>query len=373
MPAVGRAAARDRARGRPGVGLLSVAELAARLRHDLDGLGSASRDAPARQRTLTATLEWSYALLTAHEQDALTALAVFAGGCTLNAAQTVTGAPLEALEALVDKNLLATSQRAGEPGRLTMLATVASSRAPGSRSARKPATCTGAIASTSRLSQSEPGRSCCAGMTPLVAELDRETRQRTGGADLGARAARAPSSRSGWRRRSIRTGAVGAWTSKLRAGSAPPSAWPTMRCRRPCAPPLDAYADSLAYAGTNEKGRGGRPGKPGAPTLTRRRRRLRESTRTIAMVMLSVHRTEDAYRYASDAERLARESGNEQARVDALEIMAMMAPSIDEALALEEQAAAIYPRQATAGGLPTCGRASPTRPCGTATTPLRSA
>ena len=50
------------------VGLLSVSELAARLRTGLDALGPAPRDAPDRQRTLMATLEWSFALLSTTEQ-----------------------------------------------------------------------------------------------------------------------------------------------------------------------------------------------------------------------------------------------------------------------------------------------------------------
>ena len=58
---------------------------------------------PARQRTLTATLEWSYALLTRMSSAALAGLAVFAGGCTVEAAQAVTGASLDVLEALVSE------------------------------------------------------------------------------------------------------------------------------------------------------------------------------------------------------------------------------------------------------------------------------
>lgn len=49
-----------------------------------------------------------------------------------------------------------------------------------------------------------------------------------------------------------------------------------------------------------------------------------------------------------EAERLARKGGNAQARVDALEIMALSAPSLDAALALGEQAAAAH--RATGNG-----------------------
>src|SRR5215211_4603187 len=106
------------------VGLLSVPDLLAGLRSGLDALGAGPRDAPSRQRTLAATLEWSYGLLAATEQRAFLALAVFAGGCTLDAAQAVTGTPLEALEALVAKNLLLVDRRPDRSARLGMLETV---------------------------------------------------------------------------------------------------------------------------------------------------------------------------------------------------------------------------------------------------------
>ena len=47
------------------------------------------RDADPRQQTLRATIEWSYDLLTAEEQQLFARLSVFAGGCTLEAAEEV--------------------------------------------------------------------------------------------------------------------------------------------------------------------------------------------------------------------------------------------------------------------------------------------
>jgi len=99
--------------------LFEPSELAARLVHALDALGTGARDAPERQRTLRATLDWSYRLLSAAEAEALGRFAVFAGGATVDSAEQVTGAELEALEGLVEKHLLA--RRAG---RLLMLETV---------------------------------------------------------------------------------------------------------------------------------------------------------------------------------------------------------------------------------------------------------
>jgi predicted ATPase/class 3 adenylate cyclase/DNA-binding XRE family transcriptional regulator len=90
------------------------------------------RDAPARQRTLRATLAWSHDLLTPAEQTLFAQLAVFAGGCTLEAAEMVCaagdqpGETLEALGALVDKSLLHQEEQAGNHGepRFRMLETV---------------------------------------------------------------------------------------------------------------------------------------------------------------------------------------------------------------------------------------------------------
>jgi predicted ATPase/DNA-binding SARP family transcriptional activator/Tfp pilus assembly protein PilF len=99
--------------------VLGPEELDARLARALDALGSGPRDAPARQQTLRATLEWSHRLLSAPEADAFARFAVFAGGATVETAEEVTGADVEALEGLVEKNLLLR-----ESGRLLMLETV---------------------------------------------------------------------------------------------------------------------------------------------------------------------------------------------------------------------------------------------------------
>jgi predicted ATPase/DNA-binding SARP family transcriptional activator len=101
------------------VGLLSPAELAGRLGQALTVLAVGVRDAPERQRTMRATIDWSFDLLTDPERQAFTRLAVFAGGATVAAAEGVTGASLDTLDALVAKQLLVLR---GE--RLLMLETV---------------------------------------------------------------------------------------------------------------------------------------------------------------------------------------------------------------------------------------------------------
>ena len=61
----------------------------ARLEHRLHLLTGGARDAPARQQTLRNTIAWSYDLLTPEEQSAFRSLAVFVGGCSLEAAAAV--------------------------------------------------------------------------------------------------------------------------------------------------------------------------------------------------------------------------------------------------------------------------------------------
>jgi predicted ATPase/DNA-binding SARP family transcriptional activator len=103
--------------------LLDVNELNARLAPVLDALGKGPRDAPARQQTLRATIEWSHRLLSAPEAAAFAGFAVFAGGATTEAAEAVTGADLDALQGLVDKQLLRRYDSGSGP-RLSMLETV---------------------------------------------------------------------------------------------------------------------------------------------------------------------------------------------------------------------------------------------------------
>jgi predicted ATPase len=85
---------------------LSAREMLARLDRRLPLLSGGPRDAPRRQQTLDATIEWSYELLKRHEQDLFARMAVFAGGCTLGAAEAVCGADLDTLHALVDRSLV---------------------------------------------------------------------------------------------------------------------------------------------------------------------------------------------------------------------------------------------------------------------------
>jgi predicted ATPase/class 3 adenylate cyclase len=83
-------------------------------------------DLPERQRTLRATIDWSYGLLSERQRELHGALAVFAGGCTLADARALVGSGgpvLADLEALVAWSLLRSDVSDGDV-RLSMLDTV---------------------------------------------------------------------------------------------------------------------------------------------------------------------------------------------------------------------------------------------------------
>ncbi|MEN3340840.1 MAG: hypothetical protein V7644_244 [Actinomycetota bacterium] len=97
--------------------LLSTEQLLQRLSSSLDLRGG--READPRQSTLRETIRWSHDLLTAGERLLFAQLAIFAGGCTLEAAEEVCEADLDTLGSLADKSLL---RRSGE--RVWMLETI---------------------------------------------------------------------------------------------------------------------------------------------------------------------------------------------------------------------------------------------------------
>ena len=113
------------------VRLLAPDKLLARLKHPLDMLAGGARDLPQRQQALRNTMQWSYDLLNAGEQQLFRRLAVFAGGCTLEAAETIVPAAgfletsvLDGLTVLLDSHLLQQREVAGEEPRLMMLETI---------------------------------------------------------------------------------------------------------------------------------------------------------------------------------------------------------------------------------------------------------
>ena len=85
---------------------LSSAQILERLEQRMSLFTGGSRDAPERQRTLRAAIEWSYDLLSPEEQKLFAYLSVFSGGCTLEVAAEVAGAELDTLQSLVEKSLV---------------------------------------------------------------------------------------------------------------------------------------------------------------------------------------------------------------------------------------------------------------------------
>jgi predicted ATPase/class 3 adenylate cyclase len=109
---------------------ITPAELAGRLDRRFDTLAGGRRRAVQRHQTLRAAIDWSYQLLSEPEQRLLARLAVFAGGCTEEAAEEVCGAdPLpggavfELLAGLVAKSLVI-AQRQGPTTRYRLLETI---------------------------------------------------------------------------------------------------------------------------------------------------------------------------------------------------------------------------------------------------------
>ncbi len=81
------------------------------------------RDAEERQRTLQATIAWSYELLTPEEQGVLRRVSLFAGGGDLDALEEVADADLEELASLVSKSLVRVAHTPDGP-RYWMLETI---------------------------------------------------------------------------------------------------------------------------------------------------------------------------------------------------------------------------------------------------------
>jgi predicted ATPase/transcriptional regulator with XRE-family HTH domain/Tfp pilus assembly protein PilF len=126
--------------------VLSPAALLARLDSRLPLLTGGMQDLPPRQRTLRATLDWSYHLLSLDQQHVFTRISVFVGGFTLEAAEAVTrgsrgderelgsneGLPLysmqhitlDAIAALLDHSLVGHTMGVDDEPRFRMLAVI---------------------------------------------------------------------------------------------------------------------------------------------------------------------------------------------------------------------------------------------------------
>jgi non-specific serine/threonine protein kinase len=110
--------------------VLTLDELATRLQGRLKLLTTGSRTDPERHQTLAATLDWSFSLCTPAEQTLWARLSVFAGGCTLEAIESICTdaalpreAILDTVAGLTDKSILI-RQAEGHTARFRMLETI---------------------------------------------------------------------------------------------------------------------------------------------------------------------------------------------------------------------------------------------------------
>ena len=113
------------------VNVLSVEQITSRLQDRFRLLTGGSRTSVAQQRTLEATVDWSYDLLSETERRALRALSVFPGGWSLEAAEEVCSGDgiekddtLDPLSHLVDKSLVVVEDDGARARRYRYLETV---------------------------------------------------------------------------------------------------------------------------------------------------------------------------------------------------------------------------------------------------------
>ena len=111
------------------VRLFSPQQILDRLGNRLGFLTGGARDLPSRQRTLRGAIDWSYGLLEEDEQQLFARMAVFTGGHSLEAVETVC-APgfdmdiLDGVSSLLDKSLLVRGEGPDGESRFYMLETI---------------------------------------------------------------------------------------------------------------------------------------------------------------------------------------------------------------------------------------------------------
>lgn len=116
---------------------MGVPDILARFREDrLNFLTAPRRSQASRHQNLRRTLDWSYSLLAADERRMFARLAIFAGGWTLEAAETVVDISPPLLESLVEKSLVKFSPN-GRYGFLETVRQYASERLAESGEARR--------------------------------------------------------------------------------------------------------------------------------------------------------------------------------------------------------------------------------------------
>jgi predicted ATPase/class 3 adenylate cyclase len=104
---------------------LTPSEIHRRLEDRFRLLSASARQAEPRQRSLRATMDWSFDLLPEAERRLFAALSVFSGGFTLEAAECVSAQAdvLDKIASLVDRSLVVAGESVGRP-RFSMLETI---------------------------------------------------------------------------------------------------------------------------------------------------------------------------------------------------------------------------------------------------------
>ena len=88
------------------VNVLSLADIAAEIQSSLDFLHTDELDFPRRQHNIRAVFDSTWDRLSGEERQVFSRFSVFRGGCTCEAAQSITGATLPMLAILVNRSLL---------------------------------------------------------------------------------------------------------------------------------------------------------------------------------------------------------------------------------------------------------------------------
>jgi predicted ATPase/Tfp pilus assembly protein PilF len=113
------------------VSILTPSAILGRLGSRLKLLSGGASDLPFRQRTMRATIDWSYRLLAPAEQMLFREAAVFSGGCTLDAMESICNCSgeegievMEVLSSLVGKSMLFREEARGGAARFLMFESV---------------------------------------------------------------------------------------------------------------------------------------------------------------------------------------------------------------------------------------------------------
>jgi non-specific serine/threonine protein kinase len=318
------------------VAFLGPQELLARLERSLSVLTDGVRDAHPRHRTLRATIDWSHELLAADEQAALRALAVFAGGATLAAAEDVTGASLATIESLVAKSLVARRAASDDAPRLLLLETIreyALERLDAGLAAAavRRRHCEHYVELAERAAQELWGPRQMSWMRALDEEADNlraavDWSLRTGEPQLGLRIAAAVMEQWGQRRA---PGEVAGWIAATLDAASPVD--PGLRARALLGRALGVTSDSQAAGFMREA-------LPYA--------READDARTICwclqgMALAARAGQDEAIELAAEAVRVARAAGDPASLSIALETTICVSASLDESIACFGEAMAL--------------------------------